>query len=106
MNIAETFTKHLPVFAYCGLEEVFLFESSLMSTAYAHAFGGKARFYVYSSHIFPQGILATVTLVVFIAGEGEARACAGYELGLPLCSVAVTALSGIGSALKLLGWKR
>ena len=62
-----------------------------------NAFGGRAGI-VYACHIFPQGVLASMTLVVGVAADGEAKACTGCEVGLPLCSVAVTTLSGAGSA--------
>ena len=39
------------------------------------------------------------------AGDGEARASAGSEVGLPLCSVSITALSGSEFAPTLLEWK-
>lgn len=40
---------------------------------------------------FPQGVLTTISLIGGVAGDGAARACAGCEALLPLCSVAVTA---------------
>ena len=40
-------------------------------------FAVRAGFDVDTSHIFPQGMLATVTLVGDVAGDGGARACAG-----------------------------
>ena len=60
--------------------------------------GGRAGFDVDASHVFPQGVLAAITLVGCVAGIGVARACSGYEEGVPLCSVAVTALSRLGAA--------
>ena len=65
------------------------------------AFNGRAGFDVDASHIFPQGVLAAVTLVGPVAGDGGAKVCAGCEVGL-LCSLAVTTLSGAGFAPKLL----
>lgn len=56
-------------------------------------------------HVFPQGVLATLTLVGGVASVEIARACAFCEVGLPFCSVAVTYLSGMGSAPKLLEQK-
>ena len=53
---------------------------------------------------FPQGVLTTIILIGSVAAVKWARACAGCEAGLPLCSVAVAALWGVGSALKLLQW--
>ena len=58
--------------------------TSLYRICLLSAFGGKAGFDVDASHIFPQGVLAAVTLVRGVAGDGGARACAGCEAGLPL----------------------
>ena len=49
-----------------------------------------------ASCIFPQGVLAAVTLVGGGAGDGGAGASAGYEAGIPLCLVSITALLGVG----------
>ena len=49
------------------------------------------------SHIFPQGVLAAIIFVGVEAGGAGARAGAGCEVGLPLCSVALDALLGMGS---------
>lgn len=88
------------VFKGCSYVGAFLCGLCLPS-----AFGGRTGFDVNTNYIFPQGVLATVTLVGRVAGDGEARACAGCEAGLPLCSVTVTTLSAVDSALKLLEWK-
>ena len=56
------------------------------------AFGKRERFDVNASHIFPQVVLAVITLVVVGAGDGDARAGAGCETGLPFCSVVITTL--------------
>ena len=63
--------------------------------------GGRAGFDVDSSYIFPQGVLAAITL------EGVELKMEGLELalgeaGLPLCLVAITILSGVWSDPKLL----
>ena len=47
-------------------------------------FGGRAGFGVNTSHIFPQDVLAAITLVGGGAGEGVARAGSRCEVGLPL----------------------
>ena len=60
--------------------------------------GARTGFHVDTSHIFSQRVLATITLIGGVTGAGGARACARCEVGLPLCSVAVTTLSGVGSA--------
>ena len=62
----------------------------------SNAFGGRAGFDVDVSHVFPQGVLAALIFVVVRAGGGGARAGAGCEVGLPLCSTALTALLGVG----------
>ena len=51
--------------------------------------------------IFPQGVLSAVTLVGGGAGDRGARARSKCEVGLSLCSVAVTTLLGVGSDPKL-----
>lgn len=53
-------------------------------------------------HIFPQYVLATITLVGGIACGGGARVCAGCEGGFPLFSVVSATLSGAGSVPKML----
>ena len=58
-------------------------------------FGGRARFDVHTSHVFPQGAVAAITLV----GGGAGARC---DLGLLLCSVANTTLLGTGTGPKLL----
>ena len=45
--------------------------------------------------------LATITWVMGVAGDRAARAGGECEMGLPLCSVAVTTLSGVGPELTL-----
>ena len=69
------------------------------------AFGGRAGFDMDKSHVFPQGMLAAITFVWSGAEDGLDRAGMGYETGLPLCSVAITALSKVGSDTKLLEQK-
>ena len=58
--------------------------------------GGRAGFGVNTSHVFPQGELAAITLVEGGAGDGGARARARCEPRLPLCSVAFTTILGLG----------
>ena len=65
-------------------------------------FGVRAGFDADASHVFPHGVLATITLIEGVAGDGGARACTGCEVGLPLCSLAVATLSGVESAPTLL----
>lgn len=54
-----------------------------------------------ASYIFPQGVLVALSLVgaVLVMEELEPEQS---EIGLPLCSVAITTLSGVGSIPKLL----
>ena len=58
-----------------------------------------------TSHVFPQGVLAAVTLVGDEAEDGGARARARCELGLLLFSVSVITLSGVRAGPKLLEQK-
>ena len=71
---------------------------------WTHVFGGRAGF---ASHVFPQCVLAAITLVGGVAGDGGARAGARTPAGagLHLCSAAIISLSGLGSDPKLLEQK-
>lgn len=60
---------------------------------------------VNTSHIFSQVCLASLTLVGGGAEDEMSRARAKCELRLPCFSVAITALSGWKSGLKLLEQK-
>ena len=53
--------------------------------------------------VFPQGVLAAITLVGGEAGDGGARV--GCKAALPLWSLAVTTLLGEGSDARLLEQK-
>lgn len=55
-----------------------------------------------ASYVFPQGVLATIILVGGGAGDGRDRAGLSCEVEIVLCSVAVTAISSVGSDPKLL----
>ena len=57
------------------------------------------------SHVLLQGVLADITLLGSGVGDGGAIACQRCVEGLPLCSVAITTLSGVESAPKLLEQK-
>ena len=46
-------------------------------------FGWRAGFDMAASHVFPQGVLAAVTLLRGVAGDGGARAGAGREVDFP-----------------------
>ena len=67
-----------------------------------NVFSARAGFDVNASHLFPYGVLATITLIEGVAGVVGAKACTECEVGLPFCSVA---LSGVGSAPKWLEQK-
>ena len=84
--------KQLPIVVLkgCPYERATLYSLCVLS-----GFDGRAGFDVNSS-LFPQGVLAAITLVGGRAGDGGARAIARCELGLPLCSVAVFTLLGWG----------
>ena len=75
-------------------------------------FGGKAGFEMSMGHVFPRGVLAAVTHcwrwgweVGGGAGDEGARARAWCEPVLLLCSVADTALCGVGEGPKVLEQK-
>ena len=57
-----------------------------------------------ASHIFPQGVLVSITFVGGGARDWGVRAGARCEVGLPLCSVAITTYSGWGLILSC--WSR
>ena len=69
--------------------------ASLCKLCVPNTFSGRVGFDVDGCHIFPQGVLATITMVGGEAGDGVARAGAQCEVGLPLCSVATSTLSGV-----------
>ena len=62
---------------------------SLYNWHVPNGFNCRAKFDVKTSQIFPQAVLAAVTLVGSRAGAGGTRAGARYEEGLLLCSVAI-----------------
>ena len=74
MNLGETFM-------YFGLLNGCSYvRASLCRQHVPHAPGGRVGFEVEASHIFPQGVLAAITLVRGGAGDGGARPCAGCEV--------------------------
>ena len=68
-------------------------------------FRDRARFDVSISHIFSQGVIASIIVVEDGAEESGAKAESKCEEGLSLCSVTVTTLLGVGSDLRLLEQK-
>lgn len=57
-------------------------------------FSGKLLSEVCMSPLFSQDVMVAIILVGSGAGHGGTRARASYELGLLLCSVAITILLG------------
>ena len=55
-----------------------------------------------ASHVFPQGVLAAITLIGSGSGDKQVRASTGYKAELSLCSGAITTLLRVGSDPKLL----
>ena len=62
MNLGERVT-------YCGFKWIFLHGSVPIQTL-PNPFDGRTRFEMDTSHIFPQGVLAAITLVGGGAGDG------------------------------------
>ena len=59
-------------------------------------FGVRAGSDVDASHVFPQCLLATITLVGSVVGIGGSKAYAACEVELSLCSIAIAGLLGWG----------
>ena len=98
MKLGETVT--IAVLKLCPYVSVSLFSLCVPSD-----FGRRAGFDMNTSHVFPQGVLAAVTLVGGRAGDGGAKARTRCEVRLPLCSVTITALLRVGLGPRLLGQK-
>lgn len=97
MKLVETvISSALEGMFLCGCDTVYLHVS--------RGFGGKARSDVSMSHIFPQGVLAAITLVEYGAWDGGARVRARCELRLLLYSAVNTTLMGTGQVLSC--WSR
>ena len=84
MNLGKTVAR-------CGVERVFLCESIPVQTHVLNAFGGRAACDLDKNHIFPWGVLATITMVGDGARDAWTRAGAGCEVGHTLFSVAIIA---------------
>lgn len=78
--------------------------ASLYSLHVSSGFNSRAGFDV-TRHIFLQGVLRTGTLGGGRTGDGGVVAGASREPGLPLCSVTVITLLGVGLNSKLLEQK-
>lgn len=81
------------------LREYSYVRASLCRLHVPTVFSRRAGFDMGAHHIFPQGVLAPVTLVGGVAADGGARTCTRYEMGL-LWPLNVTTLSGAGFAPK------
>lgn len=57
-----------------------------------------------ASHVFSQSVLAVIPLKRSVISV-VTKTCTEYGVGPPLCSVAITALSGLGSIPQLLASK-
>lgn len=68
---------------------------SLYSFCMHRAFCRRAGFVLNIRHIFPQGVLEAVALVVYEVGDGEDRVGVKCEVELLLCSVTITNLLGV-----------
>ena len=79
-----------------------MLDDILRSDIFASGFGKTAGSGVSTGCIFPSDVLATLTGVGSGAGDGEPGARARCEPGLLQCSVANTALLGLGSGPGLL----
>ena len=71
-------------------------ESSLCRLCVPKAFDGRAGLDMDNNYVFPQCVLVAITLTVDGDPGRGARASTGHEVGLLLCSVAITALSEVG----------
>lgn len=91
---------HTVVLKWCSYGRVSL-HTLPMPSGFAVRFG----FDMSTSGIFPQGVPAAITVVLGGAGERADRARARCEVGLPLCSVANTALLRVRLGNKLLEQK-
>lgn len=65
-------------------------ETSLSILFVSNIFGVRDGFDMDSSHIFPQGMMASITKIRGVIGIEGFKACGVCEVGFPLCSVAVT----------------
>ena len=66
------------------LKGCFYVRTSLCRLRMSHVFHARAGFGMDTSHIFPQGVLAVIPWTGGVVGVVVSRACAGYEMGLPL----------------------
>ena len=78
------------------LKGVSLYERVPVQSAVPSGFVGRAGSELSMGCIFPRGVVATPTMVGSRAGVGGARATSRFQQGRLLCSVTITALSGVG----------
>lgn len=84
------------------LKWCFYVEVSLCRLCKSNIFDARTIFGMDASHVFPQHGLAIIPLLVVVIHVVVSTACTGCWVGLPLCSTAVIALPGTGSAPQLL----
>ena len=84
---------------YCGLESVFLCGNVPVQTVYIQCFRCKGWFWYAHQPRHSSGCAVRKPLDRGVVSVVLSRAWAGCEVGPPLCSVAVTALSGAGALL-------
>ena len=84
------------------LKGCFHVRTSLSRLRVSNIFGVRAGFDLDATHIFPQGVLVTITLIGGVVAVRGSKGCTRCEAGLPFWSVAVTALSGMWSVPQLL----
>ena len=85
--------RQLPVSVLKGCSSV---GEPLCRLCETSTFRGRADFDVDDCHIFPQGMLTTISIVVSDTGDGLARAGIQYEAGLSLCSVTISPEPNLG----------
>lgn len=91
---------HTVVLKWCSYGRV-----SLHTLPTPSGFAVRFGFDMSTSGIFPQGVPAAITLVLGATGERSDRARVRCEVGLPLCSVANTALLRVRLGNELLEQK-
>ena len=76
MNLGETVIC-------CDLEGAFYVGASLCRLCVPSVFGARVEFDVDASHIFPQSVLATITLIGSVVDVGAAKDCTGVRQNFP-----------------------
>ena len=81
------------------LKGYFYVGASLCRLCVSSVFGARAVFDVDPNLVFLQGALVTFNLIGGVVSIGGSKVFTGCQVGLPLCSVTVTALSLLPSCL-------